>query len=64
VETRLANHLSRLESTTTSMSFQWAGINRSLGDTDSLTRSILQTQAAQQRLIDDLTARVKRLEAK
>jgi len=60
----LQNQASRLESTTTGMSFQLAGINRSLSETDSQTRTILQTQAAQQRAIDDLTARVKQLESK
>jgi chromosome segregation ATPase len=58
------NQVSRLDSTITGMSFQLAGINRSLSETDSLTRSILQTQATQQRQLDDLAARLERLEAK
>jgi chromosome segregation ATPase len=58
----LEQRMDRLENRMTALEFQMAGINRNLDQSGRTISSLAATQAAQQRAIDELAARVTRLE--
>jgi archaellum component FlaC len=58
----IEQRLDRIENRMTAMEFQMAGINRSVDSSDRQFSKILVTQGAQQKAIDDLAARITRLE--
>jgi septal ring factor EnvC (AmiA/AmiB activator) len=60
--TAVEQRLDRMENRMTAMEFQMAGINRSVDSSDRQFSQVLVTQGAQQKALDDLAARVTRLE--
>src|SRR5215470_15064263 len=58
----IEQRLERIETRMTALEFQMVGINRSMDTSDRQMSQMLVTQGAQQRALDDLAARVTRLE--